>query len=150
MKRRRIARIPHRRSGNHANLIHAVRLHRALKSLERAQRSRHRLRRHQPRSEDARAQPRHFAILVQRAKLMRNDLGDLQPAGVGTDINGRKRGHERRNEPHKIEISIFGQDTRLHRNAVSLLITLAVCSDRAAPSTSSAFVRNSALRASPT
>jgi hypothetical protein len=31
---------------------------------------------------------------VERAKLVCDDLRDLQPAGVGTDVNGRKRGHE--------------------------------------------------------
>jgi hypothetical protein len=45
LKGRAVARVAHGRGGHHANLVDAMRLHRALKTLERAQRGRHRFRR---------------------------------------------------------------------------------------------------------
>ena len=94
LKGRAVAGVAHGRGGHHANLVHSMRLHRALKALERAQRGRHGLRRNQPGLKDAGAEPRHLAILGEGLELMRLHLGDLQPAGVGTDIDGGEGGHE--------------------------------------------------------
>ena len=93
LKGRRVARIAHGRCGHHANLVHPVRLHRALKPLERPQRGRHGLRRDQPRIEDARPSRVTSRSSCSVFKLVRHDLGNLQPAGVGTDIDGGKGGH---------------------------------------------------------
>ena len=125
LKRRPVARVAHRRRRHHANLVHPVRLHRPLKPLQRPQRQRHRLRRHQPRLEDARPQPRHLAILGQRLQLVRHNLGNLQPARVRSNIDGGKRRHsDVRGAPRKNEISLSGQDTRPRHaaaNPVSLV-----------------------------
>ncbi len=96
LKGKPVAGIAHRRGGYHANLIRSMQLHRPLKALERLQRSRHRLRRDHSGFEDACSQPGHLAILVQRLQLVRHNLGNLQSAGVGTDIDGGKGGHEGR------------------------------------------------------
>jgi hypothetical protein len=94
LKDRSIARVAHGRSSDGPNLVHPVRLHRPLKTLERLQCRRHRIRRNQPALKDASPQPRHLAVLVQRLQLMRRNLGNLQSARVGTDINGGKCRHE--------------------------------------------------------
>ena len=90
---RRVACVAHGRGGHHANLPRPMQLHRPLKALERLERRRHRLRRDQPGLEDARSQPRHFAVFVEGFQAMGNDLGDLQSTGVGTDIDGGKGRH---------------------------------------------------------
>ena len=94
-----------------------MRLHRPLKALERSQRRRHRLRRNQAGLEDAGSQPRHLAVLVQRLQLVRNNLGNLQPAGVGTDIDGGKGGHRWR----ALRENEIGSGVKIHDGAAGAL-----------------------------
>jgi hypothetical protein len=97
-----VAGVAHGRCGYHTNLVHPVQLHRTLKPLESAQRSCHGLGRNRPRLEDAGPQPRHLAVFSERFQLVRNYLGNLQPAGIGTDIDGGKGGHgSPRHSPEK-------------------------------------------------
>ena len=101
MKSRCVPRIAHRRRSHDPDLVHTMRLHRALKTLERPQRRRHRFRRHQSRRKHACTQPRNFAVLMQRPQLVRYNLCDFQSAGIGTDINSGKSGHKRRTQSPK-------------------------------------------------
>jgi hypothetical protein len=71
-----------------------VRLHRALKALEGAQCGRHGFRRDEAGVEDAAAEARDFAVFGKSFELVRVHPGDLQPAGVGTDIDGGECRHE--------------------------------------------------------
>ena len=78
-----------------------MRLHRLVEPLQRPQRRRHRLRRNNPRREDARPQPRHFAILMHDAQPVLHHPANLQPAGVRSDVNGSKSLHDFPEEPGK-------------------------------------------------
>ena len=104
LKGQRVARIAHGRGGHHADLLHAMQLHRPLKALERLNRSRHRLGRNQSRLEDAGSQPRHLAVFVQRPQLVRHHPGNLQSARVGTNIDGGKGWHDGLGTLRKIKI----------------------------------------------
>ena len=89
-----IARIAHGRGGHDADAVDAVRLHRALKTLERAQCGRHGFRRDEPGVEDAAAEAGDFAVFCERFEPVRVHAGDLQSAGVGTDVDGGECRHD--------------------------------------------------------
>ena len=88
-----VAGVAHGAGGHHANLVHHVELHRLLETLECADGVRHRVGGDDPRLEDALAQAHNLAIFMQRLQMMLLHRCDLQPNGVGTDIDGGKRGH---------------------------------------------------------
>ena len=64
-----------------------------METLENADCVRHRVSLEHAGAEDRFAQPRDLAVLVQRAQLVRDNLRDLQAAGVGANINRGKRRH---------------------------------------------------------
>ena len=84
----RIARVAHGGRGHYANLVHAMLLDGALEALESAQRGGHCIRGNQAALEDAGAEARYLAILVERLEPVGYHPGDFQPAGIGPDIDG--------------------------------------------------------------
>ena len=93
LKCRPVASVAHGRSGHHANLVCSVCLHRPLEALQCPQRGRHSFRRDQSGIENTGSKPRHLAVFMQRLQLVRYDLRNLQPAGIGTDIDSGKGRH---------------------------------------------------------
>ena len=71
-------------------------LHRALKTLERAQCSGHGLRRNQSGLENAGAEARNLAILRYGLELMSDYPGDLETAGIGADVDCSECWHVKR------------------------------------------------------
>ena len=88
-----VTRVAHGGGGHHTNAVNATCLHGALKTLERAQRGRHGLRRDEAGVKDAATEARDLAIFGERFEPMRVDAGDLESARVGTDVDGSEGGH---------------------------------------------------------
>ena len=90
-----------------------MRLHRALKSLEGAEGRGHGIGRDEAGIEDARSEPRDFAVFVEGLELMCDNACDFEPAGIGTDIDGGKGGHRGGCAVSEEGENLFcGQDTR--------------------------------------
>src|ERR1035441_3351248 len=106
-----IAGVAHRRRGHHANLVCAMCLDCALKAFESAQGCSHGFRGYKSRFKDAGAKPRHFAIFVKRLQTVGDHLGDLEPAGIGTDIYCGKGRHGRQARSESWNLSLGSRYT---------------------------------------
>lgn len=90
-----IAGVAHRGGGDDPDFVDAVSLDGALEALEGLDGVGHGFRRYEAGLKDAGAQTRDFAVFMDGAELVGDDPGDLETAGVGTDVDGSEGGHGR-------------------------------------------------------
>ena len=88
-----VAGFAHGGGRDNADFVDAVGLDGALEAFESLDGIRHGFRRDKTGLEDAGAEASDFAVFMDGAKLVGDDTGDFEPAGVGTNIDGSEGVH---------------------------------------------------------
>ena len=109
---RAVAGVAHGGGGDDADAVSGMSLHGALKAFEGAEGGGHGFRGDEAGLEDAGAEARDLAVLVEGFELMGDDAGNLEPAGVGTDVDGGKGGHAWGAGSPGGEMALWGKGTR--------------------------------------